>query len=125
MQKDGSPTDSMLLAHVVNFALCIPFLFLYTPTFSVASSLPILYMGIFQIGCASLLFSYGIKRVTAIQAMLTAMIEPVLNPVWVFVVTKEQPSASALLGGGIIIAAVIVSSMIGKRREFREKVIAA
>jgi drug/metabolite transporter (DMT)-like permease len=74
-------------------------------------------MGVFQIGLASLLFAYGIKRVTALQAMLIAMVEPVLNPVWVLLVTGERPAASAIAGGGIIVAAVAASSLIGKRRE--------
>jgi drug/metabolite transporter (DMT)-like permease len=119
MQKDGNPADSMLLAHVLNFALSIPFLFLYFPAFEAPAMAAVLYMGIIQIGCASLLFSFGIRRVSAVQAMLTAMIEPVLNPLWVLAITGEKPSFSAVLGGGIIIAAVVASSVIGKNRELR------
>ncbi|MDR3171649.1 MAG: DMT family transporter [Treponema sp.] len=117
MQKEGNPADSMLLAHILCTAAGIPFLFFFPPVLSVPSVSAILFMGIIQIGCASLLFAYGIRRITAIQAMLTAMIEPILNPVWVFAVTGEKPSASAVLGGSIIVAAVMVSSIIGKRRE--------
>jgi drug/metabolite transporter (DMT)-like permease len=51
--------------------------------------------------------------------MLTAMIEPVLNPVWVLLITGERPSVSALIGGCVIIGAVVFSSVIGKRREMR------
>jgi drug/metabolite transporter (DMT)-like permease len=121
MQKDGNPSDSMLLAHVLSFTISIPFLFLYSPAFEAPVLAALLYMGIIQVGCASLLFSFGIKRVSAVQAMLTAMIEPVLNPLWVLFVTGEKPSFSALIGGGIIIAAVAASSVIGKNRESRKK----
>jgi drug/metabolite transporter (DMT)-like permease len=120
MQKDGNPADSMLLAHILNFTLSVPFFFLYFPAFEAPAMAAVLYMGIIQIGCASLLFSFGIKRVSAVQAMLTAMIEPVLNPLWVLVVTGEKPSFSAVLGGGIIIAAVVASSVIGKNREMNK-----
>ncbi|GHU64710.1 membrane protein [Spirochaetia bacterium] len=120
MQKDGSPVDSMLLAHVINFTIAIPFMILYPPTLTVPSVLPIVFMGTIQVGFASILFSYGIKRVTAVSAMLTAMIEPVLNPVWVLVVTGERPSVSALIGGVIIVSAVVAASLIGKRRELQE-----
>jgi drug/metabolite transporter (DMT)-like permease len=122
MQKDGSPADSMLLAHVLNFTLSVPFLVMYFPAFEAPALAAVLYMGTIQIGCASLLFSYGIKRVSAVQAMLTAMVEPVLNPLWVLVVTGEKPSVSALMGGGIIIAAVVASSVIGKNRELGKAV---
>jgi drug/metabolite transporter (DMT)-like permease len=120
MQKDGNPSDSMLLAHGLNFTLSLPFLFFYFPVFEAPALGAVLYMGIIQIGCASLLFSYGIKRVGAVQAMLTAMVEPVLNPLWVLVVTGEKPSVSAIMGGGIIITAVAASSLIEKNRELRK-----
>jgi drug/metabolite transporter (DMT)-like permease len=120
MQKDGNPADSMLLAHILNFTFSLPFFFLHFPVFEAPGMTAVLYMGIIQIGCASLLFSFGIKRVSAVQAMLTAMIEPVLNPLWVLVVTGEKPSISAVIGGGIIIAAVMASSVIGKNRELNK-----
>lgn len=116
MQKDANPADAMLTAHIICAACAIPFTYLYPPSLKITSVGVMLFMGIFQIGCASLLFAYGIKRISAIQAMLTAMIEPVLNPIWVLLVTGEKPSLSALLGGGLIVSAVVVSSIIGKQR---------
>lgn len=116
MLKDGHPSDALLLAHVVCALLCIPFVFLYPPALNVPSVLSILFMGIVQMGFAALFFSYGIKRTTAIQAMLTAIIDPIFNPVWVFIVIGERPSLWALLGGGIIISAVVASSIIGNRK---------
>jgi len=68
-------------------------------------------MGFFQIGTASALFAYGIKRVTAVQAMLIATIEPVLNPIWVFIVTGERPALSVIAGGCIIITAITFSAI--------------
>jgi drug/metabolite transporter (DMT)-like permease len=116
MQKDGNPADSMLLAHVITSAAAIPFIVLYPPALGPGAFVAVSFMGIVQIGMASLLFAFGIKRISALEAMLTSMIEPVLNPVWVLVVTGEKPSVSALIGGGIIIAAVVFSSVVGKRR---------
>ncbi|MDR0601598.1 MAG: DMT family transporter [Treponema sp.] len=116
MMKDGSARDSLLMAHALCAVFCIPLVFLYPPALSVSTVLPMLFMGVVQIGMASILFSYGIKRINALEAMLTAMLEPVCNPVWVFAVTGEKPSLRAVLGGIIIIAAVAASSIIGKRR---------
>jgi len=117
MLKDGDPVDAMLLAHIISAVFCVPFFFLYPPVISAGALGAIAFMGIIQIGFASLLFAYGIKRIPAVKAMLTAMIEPVLNPVWVLLVTGERPAVSALLGGGVIVGAVVASSLIGKRRE--------
>jgi drug/metabolite transporter (DMT)-like permease len=117
MQKDGNPADSMLLAHIICAAVSVPFIFMYPPALNPATTAAIIFMGIIQIGLASLLFSFGIKRVRALEAMLIAMIEPVLNPLWVLAITGERPSAPALLGGSVIIAAVLCSSLISKGRE--------
>jgi drug/metabolite transporter (DMT)-like permease len=119
MIRRGNPADSMLLAHVFTFVFCFPFFFFYAPRPDAGMALSILFMGVIQIGAASQLFSYGIRRITAVQAMLTAMVEPVLNPVWVLLVTGEKPSVSALIGGSVIIAAVAASSLIGWRRDRR------
>ena len=116
MQKDGNPADSMLLAHAVSFAISIPFIILHPPSLSVTSVLPIIFMGVVQIGCASLLYAYAIRRISAVQAMLTATIEPLLNPVWVILIIGEAPTVSALIGGSIILTAVVFSTIIGKRR---------
>lgn len=116
MIRHGNPTDSMILSHIVTCVFCLPFFFFYAPRPDAGMTLSVLFMGIVQIGVASQLFSYGIKRITAVQAMLTAMAEPVLNPVWVLLVTGEKPSVSALIGGAIIIVSVAASSLTGWRR---------
>ncbi|MCL1927193.1 MAG: DMT family transporter [Treponema sp.] len=111
IQKDGNPADALILAHILTFFASIPFLFLHPPSFTIANTTSILFMGVVQLGMASLLFAYGIKRVPVVQAMLTAAIEPILNPVWVLLVTGEKPTIIAMLGGLIIIAAVMVSTI--------------
>ena len=115
--KDFNPRDIMLLGHVVSAFLGIPFIILYPPSLNPTSIGIILYMGIIQIGLTSVLFVYGMKRVRAIQAMLIATIEPILSPVWVFIILREIPTLTALAGGTIIIATVLASSIIGWRRE--------
>ena len=116
MMKNGNPRDSFLLGHAITAVIAIPFFFLYPPTITLVSSVNIFYMGAIQMGFVSILFSYGIKRIRAVQAMLIASAEPILNPVWVFLATGERPTPAALAGGIIIIAAVVSSSIIGSRR---------
>ena len=112
MMKEGNPIDALLLGHVITAVLSVPFIFMYPPSLKASSLFSILFMGIFQMGLASLLFSNGIKRISAIQAMLTAIADPILNPVWVLLITGERPSIHALLGGAVIITAVVASSLI-------------
>ena len=111
IQKKGNPADSMLLAHILTAAASIPFLFTHPPSFTINTAAAILFMGIVQIGLASILFAYGIQRIIAVKAMLTTAVEPVLNPVWVFLIIGEKPAVTAVAGGLIIITAVLVSAI--------------
>lgn len=74
--------------------------------------LMVAFLGIFQIGIAYAIFSYGLKRVQAIEASLLGMIEPVLNPVWVLIWYSEVPSTGAIIGGIIIITAISIRTYI-------------
>jgi len=120
MQKDGSPLESNLLAHaitaIVGFVVA---LFMPTPQFSLKAAAAIGALGVFQIGLAAVLLSWGIKRVNAIQGSIIAGLEPVFNPLWVFLALGERPGPNALAGGAVIIAAVIGSSVVTARRKTR------
>jgi DME family drug/metabolite transporter len=82
----------------------------------------LVYLGIVQIGFAYSMLTLGIARgVRGIDAGVVGYIEPVLNPVWVFLFLGERPSRWAILGGAIIIAAVIAHALWkAKRRGDRQ-----
>jgi DME family drug/metabolite transporter len=61
-------------------------------------------MGGLQLGLPYFLFSKGLRSVPLQEASLIALIEPVLNPLWVGLVVGEIPSAATLAGGSIILA---------------------
>ncbi|MEP6789493.1 MAG: DMT family transporter [Acidobacteriota bacterium] len=74
------------------------------------------FLGVFQIGIAYILFIKGVTGGTRpLDASIIGFIEPLLNPVWVFLFVGEQPSKWALLGGAIIIATVIVHTLVQYR----------
>ena len=117
MQKDGSPLESILLSHWLTAILCILIsLFLPFPQVNLKSLSAIAVLGIVQLGLPSLLFCYAIKRVSAVSANLIAVIEPVFNPVWVFIVIGEAPGVQALIGGLIIVLSVTIASVISAQR---------
>ncbi len=70
------------------------------------------YLGVFQIGVAYTLFTLGIARgVRSLDAGIVGYIEPMLNPVWVFLFIGERPSRWAVAGGAVIIAAVMAHTV--------------
>ncbi|MEA2236244.1 MAG: hypothetical protein QOC81_968 [Thermoanaerobaculia bacterium] len=64
------------------------------------------FLGIFQIAIAYVLFVRGLAFVTATQASLTGMLEPVSNPIWVFLFLGEKPSGFAIAGAIVVLAAI-------------------
>lgn len=78
--------------------------------------LMIAYLGIFQIGFAYAIFTYSIKRIEGIEAALIAMIEPVMNPIWVYLGYGEKPSPFAILGGLIILTTITIRTIITEKQ---------
>jgi len=75
--------------------------------FTLANTAIAAYLGIVQLGIAYTLLTLGIARgVKSLDASIVGYIEPVLNPVWVFLFLGERPGGWALAGGAIIIASV-------------------
>jgi drug/metabolite transporter (DMT)-like permease len=117
MQKDGSAMESILLSHWITAGIMLPLSLLSPlPRFAAVPIGAILGLGLLQIGLASIFFAYGIKRVTAVQAVLVALIEPAFNPLWVFLVMSEMPARNSIAGGLIILTAVTAASAVSARR---------
>lgn len=71
------------------------------------------YLGVVQLGVAYTLFVRGIARgVRPLDAGIAGYVEPVLNPVWVFLFLGERPAPWAILGGAIILAAVLAHTCL-------------
>jgi drug/metabolite transporter (DMT)-like permease len=115
-QKDGAPEDSVLLASLVIAIFGFPSIL--RESWTVTHWLTIAYLGLFQIGLAFVFFTRAIKNIPALEANLIGTLEPVLNPVWVYLFLGERMGSSATLGGLIVLAGVIVSA-IGSIRESR------
>lgn len=67
----------------------------------------LLFLGIIQMGLGYILFTYGLKRISATEASLISMLEPLFNPVWVLIGYGEVPSTLAVVGGLVIIGALM------------------
>jgi drug/metabolite transporter (DMT)-like permease len=63
-------------------------------------------LGTIQLATAYVLFVLGIRHVPAAEASLVSMLEPIANPVWVFLAFGERPSGYALVGGVVVLAAI-------------------
>lgn len=79
------------------------------------------FLGIMQLGMGYVLFTYGLQRITALEASLLGMLEPILNPIWVLIGHGERPSGLAIIGGFIIIAALILRLVLLDRQKRQKR----
>jgi drug/metabolite transporter (DMT)-like permease len=78
-------------------------------------------MGTVQIAIPYVLFNYGLTRVPAVEGSLLALVEPLLNPVWVALFAGEIPSRATLVGGSLILFGLASRYLLFGQRGFRTK----
>ena len=102
-----NPVIAVIYGNFLLAALTAPSGISALPSMTFMDWFAVTFLGIFQIGISYILFIKGVRGGTRpLDASLIGFIEPLLNPVWVFLFVGERPSQWALLGGGIIIAAI-------------------
>jgi len=101
---EEDPIGTVVLGNLLVAMICLPLMSLTLPTVPQASAL--LFLGVFQLGLAYMLFTSGLRVVSATAAMVTSMLEAVFNPIWVFLGIHERPAASALVGAVMILGVV-------------------
>lgn len=103
-QKSEAPLWSVFFGNVVTALVGLPFMVRTSP--GPKGWMGLILLGVFQLGLSYILYSSAIKHVTALQAVLIPVIEPILNPVWVFLILGEAPGPWSLAGGLIVIISV-------------------
>jgi DME family drug/metabolite transporter len=109
--EDKYQFSSIFYGNVIVAIVCIPFL-PGIQDVNLRNLSMVSFLGVFQIGLAYAVFSYGLRRVLAIEASILALMEPVFNPVWVFIGYGEAPSFLAIIGGIIILSAIAMRTLI-------------
>ncbi|MEO6002731.1 MAG: DMT family transporter [Opitutus sp.] len=114
-QKDGSAVESIILGNLLAFVIGLPWI-LRAPNLSINGWGALILLGVVQLGVSYWLYARAIKHVTALEAVLIPVIEPILNPVWVLLIIGERPSQLALIGGVIVLSAVTVRAAFSIRQ---------
>ncbi len=73
------------------------------------------YLGIFQIAIAYVFVTRALAVIPALEASLILLVEPVLNPVWAWIVQRERPGPWALVGGAVILGATTLKGWLDSR----------
>ena len=110
-QKDDSPSDSVLLGNMLTLIIGLPVI-ATSITFEAKPMILILVLGVFQLGIPYIFYTTAIKHVTALDAIIFPIIEPILNPILVFFILGETLGAWAFLGGALVLGGVVIRGIL-------------
>ncbi|MCL1916433.1 MAG: DMT family transporter [Desulfovibrionaceae bacterium] len=113
-EPDGEKGLSMLYGNLILAALGLAVW--RAPWPPVEDLLLLALAGVFQFGLPYYLFSLASRGATALEMVLITALEPILNPIWVFIGVGERPGPYALLGGAVVLGSVTLWSVLKNRR---------
>tara|TARA_A100001037_G_scaffold285071_1_gene292061 strand:- start:15 stop:851 length:837 start_codon:yes stop_codon:yes gene_type:complete len=101
-EKD-SAFDMVFFGNLLTAILCLPFMFSGFNETVAVDWLIIFGLGVVQLGLPYILYTLALRYVHAIDAILVSMIEPILNPIWVFLFVGERIGEWAVYGGALVL----------------------
>lgn len=114
--KEVNRASSVIYGNLLVVLLTAPWGVAVASEINTHDLLSVIYLGVIQLGISYLIFTWGIGQgVRSLDAGIVCYTEPVLNPVWVFLVLGERPSQWALIGGSIIILVVMTHMILDAR----------
>lgn len=109
--------SSVIYGNILLVLIAAPVGLKVLPRITSHDALSVTYLGVVQIGLAYTLFTAAMARgVRSLDAGIIGYVEPLLNPIWVYLVLDERPTQWALLGGAIIVTAVVCHTLIEAKR---------
>ncbi len=113
-KEDGPPFAIMIYGSLMVF---LAGLYFWQPPWPGPGDIVILILlGLLQFGLAYYLYTLASQGVTSLELVLITTLEPILNPIWVFLVIGERPGGWAILGGAVVLVSITVWSILKTRR---------
>jgi len=114
--REVNRASSVIYGNLLVVLIAAPAGLAALPGLTRPDALTVLYLGVIQIGVAYTFFTLGMARgIRSLDAGIVGFVEPMLNPIWVFLFLGERPSSWAVLGGLIIILAVVWHMLLAAR----------
>jgi drug/metabolite transporter (DMT)-like permease len=111
----AAAASAVVCGNVLAALACAPFA-LPVAHARAADWLLVAYLGVAQISVAYFFLTRGLRAVSALEATLLLLVEPVLNPVWAWIFHGERPGPWSLAGGSVILVATVVKTWDESRR---------
>lgn len=114
-QKHASPGESILLGNVITLLIGVPAI-MTSVTWELQPWLLTLTLGILQLGIPYIMFTIAIKQVSALDAIIYPTIEPIVNPVLVYLIIGEALGPWAVWGGVLVLGGVLFRGIVQNYR---------
>ncbi|WP_315120127.1 DMT family transporter [uncultured Clostridium sp.] len=114
--ESGSPLGIVALINLVCsffYILVLPFNYTNVPS-SLKDILLLCLAGVLVSGLSYALYGAGLRKIKVEKAMIIALAEPVLNPIWVFLGNKEIPEAMTIVGVIFILLGAVADILFKK-----------
>ena len=111
MQKDGNPALSMYLGNVISAVAGLPIM--WNAGMPDTISLLFLLLAGLLVAVSYTLYAKASTGLSALETVLIPIIDPVMNPVWVFLFLDERPGALTIVGAAVILVSVTIRVVSG------------
>lgn len=118
--RDNTAAPAIVLGNVMAFLAC-GYSLLKLRGISLADAGLLIYLGVVQIGLAYILVTRAVVYISALEASILLLLEPLINPIWSFAIHGERPGQWALVGGVVILAATTMKAAFDSRQARRQK----
>ena len=111
LQKDGNPALSMYLGNVISAVAGLPIM--WNAGMPDTISLLFLLLAGLLVAVSYTLYAKASTGLSALETVLIPIIDPVMNPVWVFLFLDERPGALTVVGAAVILVSVTIRVVSG------------
>lgn len=109
--------SGILNGQALTFLAGLPFFIITKPVITPTAIRALITLGVFQLGLSYVLYVKASKFCPPLACCLLGAIEPLLNPVWVFLFNGEKPGIFAFIGAVVVIVSITVWSAFGQEKE--------
>jgi len=113
-----SNASLIALCNLATFLFALPFtkdIVTITLSLHVSDIIGLLLLGSVQIALGYLFYIKALKLISPLDASLICLLEPLLNPIWVYIFVKELPTLIAFIGFLFILFGILTNIILEKK----------
>ena len=118
-KEKESAFEIVFFGNALTTIICLPFIIQGFSSTTQVDWFIIFGLGIFQLGIPYLLYTTALKYVSALDAILVGMLEPVFNPIWVYIFVGEAMGEWAFKGAALVIIGTLGRVIIKQKLEVK------